>query len=76
MINALHLLWIVPLSIMVGLRWRLCLQRRKERNIGIVRCKDCKHGKETIFGIWCSGKMMPEDWFCKDGEPGGSGIKE
>ena len=42
---------------------------------GIVRCKDCKYGKEPILPyrkncVWCVRiqRHNSNDWFCADGE--------
>ena len=39
----------------------------------IVRCKDCKHGDDTIINgkylfKTCGGINHEPDWFCADGE--------
>lgn len=41
----------------------------------IVRCKDCKHGREPIMAyrkgcVWCErvNRHNDADWYCADGE--------
>lgn len=41
----------------------------------VVRCKDCKHGREPILAhrkgyVWCErvNQHNDADWFCADGE--------
>ena len=41
--------------------------------VEVVRCKDCKHSYDSIGGWCCSHGVcvdciVPEDFFCKDGE--------
>ena len=44
----------------------------------IVRCKDCKHGREPILAyrkgcVWCErvNRHNDADWFCADGKRSG-----
>ena len=41
--------------------------------VEVVRCKDCKHSYDSVGGWCCSHGVcvdciVPEDFFCKDGE--------
>ena len=44
----------------------------------IVRCKDCVHHKNApkTTDVWCErlDGLLPKDWFCADGERGGTDV--
>ena len=44
--------------------------RASERHLGIVRCKDCKHGQYDATHYFCAehGHKVYEDDFCSRGE--------
>lgn len=44
--------------------------RASERHLGIVRCKDCKHGQYDATHYFCAehGHKVYEDDFCSHGE--------
>lgn len=51
----------------------LALLREQKQEPAIVRCKDCKHGADTIINgeylfKTCGGVDHKPDWFCADGE--------
>ena len=45
---------------------------RAARDAEIVRCKDCVHHKNApqTTDVWCErvDGLLPQDWFCADGE--------
>ena len=49
--------------------------RTNKKHDDIIRCKDCKHGCGSGYGMYCqfieckkTGAFHKEDWFCADGE--------
>ena len=36
--------------------------------VEVVRCKECKWGKETCGNIECNSEYHGYDWFCPNGE--------
>ena len=36
--------------------------------IPVVRCKDCRFGRETCGNIECQGEYHSYDWFCPNGK--------
>lgn len=73
--NALHLLWIIPVVFMAGYITcgLLCANGPDEKRKPVVHCAECKY-HDTIActegRVWCKNlvKYAKKDWFCADGE--------
>ncbi|MBO4854063.1 MAG: hypothetical protein J5482_02810 [Oscillospiraceae bacterium] len=81
MISVCFLLWIALSDLLLGFTLGLLTadhvgkkreERKKRNEKEPVRCRDCKWGTPNplMEGVFCSGKLLPEDWWCKDGERG------
>ena len=46
--------------------------------VPVVRCKDCVHHIDApkTTDVWCENVdgLLPKDWFCADGERGGTDV--
>lgn len=52
--------------------WDLIYEIQTADVVSVVRCKDCVHHKNApkTTDVWCErlDGLLPEDWFCADGE--------
>ena len=50
----------------------IIVRLKKDDFVQVVRCKDCIHHKDApkTTDVWCNrlDGLLPEDWFCADGE--------